>query len=193
VIVGRRGPEHAAFTAGELLRLSREPGLVVTARPEEVSGAGSTDPVTSFKIELLRSLAEGSREGDRRIEFRFGLRPSELSGEDAVTSVRFEGDEGAEEIAAGLVVSAIGYRGAAIPGMPFDDARGVIPNLAGRVRDMRRAYVAGWLKRGPSGGIGTNKWCARETVATLLADRDAGLLDAPELAEPTSDDFVRNP
>jgi ferredoxin/flavodoxin---NADP+ reductase len=80
-------------------------------------------------------------------------------------------------IQTGLVLRAVGYFGAPIPGLPFDDHKGVIPNQHGRVVDhdgiVPGAYVTGWVKRGPSGIIGTNKKCARDTVRSLLADASA--------------------
>ncbi|MEU1126599.1 NADP oxidoreductase, partial [Streptomyces sp. NPDC005899] len=84
-----------------------------------------------------------------------------------------------EDIEAGLVLRAVGYRGTPLPGLPFDPARGTVPHLGGRVlRDGVAApgeYVAGWIKRGPTGVIGSNRSCAKETVAALLED-------APRLA-----------
>lgn len=88
-----------------------------------------------------------------------------------------------EVIPAGMVVRAVGYRGRAISGLPFDSRSGVIPSRDGRLLDDGRArpgeYVAGWIKRGPSGVIGTNRRCAEETVHALLADLSAGLLSDP--------------
>ncbi len=80
-----------------------------------------------------------------------------------------------EELEAGLVVRAVGYRGVALPGVPFDEEAAVVPNVEGRVTDGVREYVAGWIKRGPSGVIGTNKKDARETVAHLADDLRAGV------------------
>ncbi|GAA1970597.1 FAD-dependent oxidoreductase [Nocardioides panacihumi] len=172
VLVGRRGPEHAAFTAGELIGLLQVPDLGLAARPEDLD-VTSGDSVVTHKLELLRGL--GSNSGaERRLEFRFGLRPDALLGDTGVRAVRF--DDG-EELEAGLVLSAIGYRARPLPGVPFDDEQGRVPNVDGRVAP--GLYVSGWIKRGPSGGIGANKWCAKETVGALLADFDAGLLAEP--------------
>jgi ferredoxin--NADP+ reductase len=103
-------------------------------------------------------------------------------------------DTGAREtIDCGLVIRAVGYRGRPLPSVPFDPARGLIPNVAGRVLDSPGGavrvgeYVAGWVKRGPSGVIGTNKQCAVETVAAIVADRDAGVLGRDE--RPTADEL----
>jgi ferredoxin--NADP+ reductase len=81
------------------------------------------------------------------------------------------------------VLRSIGYLGVAIPEVPFDARRGVVPNVAGRVLDgeqhLTGEYVAGWIRRGPSGVIGTNKKCGQEAAASLLEDAAAGLLDEP--------------
>lgn len=182
VIIGRRGPEHAAFTTGELIRLEHAPGIGLAADgfnpPDDIA-----DPVKRAKIDLLQSLAaDPAPESAPRVLFRFGLRPTEMLGLDSVQTLRLGGETGGEELATGLVLSAIGYRPDPVSGLPFDEARGVVPNHDGRVEGARGLYVAGWLKRGPSGGIGTNKWCARETVAALVADHDAGRLPEPESA-----------
>ena len=126
--------------------------------------------------------------GQRRIELRFGRAPEEIVGDGvSVSGLRLAGGELVE---AGLVVSAVGYRSSPVDGLPFDEAEAVVPNQDGRVAGVSGAYVAGWIKRGPSGGIGANKWCARETVTALLADYDAGLLDEPtESAEFPGIDF----
>ena len=91
-----------------------------------------------------------------------------------------------EVLAVGLVFRSVGYRGVALPGLPFDERAGTIPNAAGRVlaapgatETLPGVYVAGWIKRGPSGVIGTNKPCAVQSAEQLLADRAAGRLPAP--------------
>ena len=84
-----------------------------------------------------------------------------------------------ETIPCGIVLRSVGYRGVELPGLPFDAAAGVLPNEGGRVDGAERTYAAGWIKRGPSGVIGTNKKDAAETVESLLADARAGLLAAP--------------
>ncbi|NYI75494.1 ferredoxin--NADP+ reductase [Nocardioides panzhihuensis] len=175
VVVGRRGPEHAAFTASELIGLASVRGLSLAARVEDLAPeVGEGDPVLAYKLDVLRSF--GNSSGERRLELRFGLRPTEILGEDVVRGVRFESGE---VIETELVVAAIGYRSRPMPGLPFDEARGVIPSRGGRVSGANGVYVSGWVKRGPSGGIGANRWCARETVEALLADFDAGMLTAP--------------
>ena len=176
-VVARRGAKPAAFTAGELLRLLQVPGVIITTRSEELPTELTGDPVIDHKITVLRSIADRpSEDGKRRIELRFGLVPHAIVGDEAVRAVRFVSGE---ELPADLVVTAVGYRSSPVGGLPFDEDRAVVPNEGGRVSDVPGCYVAGWIKRGPSGGIGANRWCARETVAALLADYDAGLLAEP--------------
>ncbi|TYR46746.1 ferredoxin-NADP reductase, partial [Streptomyces parvus] len=86
---------------------------------------------------------------------------------------------GTADLGAGLLLRAIGYRGLPVPGLPFDEASGTVPHDRGRVAGLPGSYVVGWIKRGPSGGIGANRTCAAETVGTLLADAVAGELPAP--------------
>ena len=93
---------------------------------------------------------------------------------------------GSEEVLeAGLVLTSVGYRGVAVPGVPFDEASATIPHREGRVldspggREVAGLYVVGWIKRGPRGFIGSNKTCARETVNALLEDANAGRLPTP--------------
>jgi ferredoxin--NADP+ reductase len=147
--------------------------------------------------EVLADYARRSPSGKgKRIALRFLASPVEILGDgrvEAVTVVRNElvRDEGgavrakatgeAEVIEAGLVLRAIGYTGTPLPGVPFDPARGLIPHEAGRVvgdaGPVRGAYVTGWIKRGPSGVIGTNKKCAQETIDALLEDLESSRLD----------------
>ncbi|WP_137990889.1 FAD-dependent oxidoreductase [Streptomyces vilmorinianum] len=149
---------------------------VEVVRGWEAGGAGGADATD----------ATDATDAERRIRLRFFLRPVELLGEDGrVAAVRFErtepDDNGGvrgtgryEEIEAQLVLRAVGYQGIAPAGLPFDEARGTVPHEAGRVlRDGAPSlgeYVAGWIKRGPTGVIGTNRPCAKETVTSLLAD-----------------------
>ncbi|MFC8080725.1 FAD-dependent oxidoreductase [Streptomyces sp. NPDC057307] len=158
--------------------------------------AGAPLPLAAVNrrnVEVVRGWADRPGQGrPRRIHLRFFLRPVELLGTDGrVTAVRFErtapderggvrGTGTYEEIEAGLVLRAVGYRGVPIAGLPFDETAGTVPQLAGRVLRYGVAspgeYVAGWIKRGPTGVIGTNRACAKETVVSLLAD--APLLSA---------------
>ncbi|TXL88381.1 FAD-dependent oxidoreductase [Streptomyces sp. IB2014 016-6] len=163
-------------------------------RPGRAS-APSAHPLAAVNrrnIEVVRGWAGTPDQGRaRRIHLRFFLRPVELLGTGGrVRAVRFErtapdgsggvrGTGSYEEIEAGLVLRAVGYRGVPLAGLPFDETSGTVPHLAGRVlRDAVASpgeYVAGWIKRGPTGVIGTNRACAKETVVSLLAD-------APRLA-----------
>jgi ferredoxin--NADP+ reductase len=101
------------------------------------------------------------------------------------------------QLLAGLVLTSIGYRGKPIRGLPFDETAAVVPNVDGRVIDpasgepVRGSYVAGWIKRGPTGFIGTNKSCAAQTVHNLVADYNDGLLPDPARKLSTLDKFVR--
>ena len=97
-----------------------------------------------------------------------------------------------EDLAVDAVYRAVGYRSAALADIPFDDATATIPNSAGRVLDspggepIPGLFTAGWIKRGPSGVIGTNRSCAAETVRELLSDLEDGRLTAPESPDPQS-------
>jgi ferredoxin--NADP+ reductase len=107
----------------------------------------------------------------RRIVFRFHSASREILGDTQVRGIRLSDDV---EIPAGLVVRAVGHRGTPVPGLPFDESTGTIPNVDGRVE--AGTYVVGWIKRGATGGIGANKSCAAETVTALLGDAVAGRL-----------------
>ncbi|GLZ49935.1 ferredoxin--NADP(+) reductase [Actinomycetospora sp. NBRC 106375] len=187
VVLGRRGLEHAAYTRPELRALTRLDGveLVVDDDPDTAaaiegaapgSHAGLLAGVARRPVDLAAAPGPG-----RRIVLRFGSSPTAILGEDRVTAVR----TAAADIAAGLAVRAVGYRGTPLPGLPFDPASATVPHTAGRVVDpdtgsgVPGTYVVGWAKRGPSGGIGTNRTCASETVGTLLDDALAGELPAP--------------
>ncbi|MGW3726411.1 FAD-dependent oxidoreductase [Streptomyces sp. NPDC000851] len=192
-MVGRRGPSQARFTTKELRELGSLPGAEVNVDPEELAlDPAYVDPsalpaAQRRNVEVLRGwAAQPARDLPRRIGLRFFLRPVELLAEGGrVGAVRFErtlpdGQGGVtgtgryEEIEAQLVLRSVGYRGVPLEGLPFDPATGTVPQLAGRV--LRGGvvapgeYVAGWIKRGPTGVIGTNRPCAKETVLSLLED-----------------------
>lgn len=173
-----------------------------------LSSPPSAPPLTAAarrNVEVLRGWAAGGTAGAdpgegsvRTIRLRFFLRPVELLERDGrVAGVRFartvpDGSGGVrdsgtyEDIGAQLVLRAVGYRGLPLPGLPFDPVRGTVPHLAGRVlRDgvpSPGQYVAGWIKRGPTGVIGSNRSCAKETVTSLLDDAPllAGRPSAPD-------------
>ncbi|MFE2556261.1 FAD-dependent oxidoreductase [Streptomyces sp. NPDC059352] len=185
VLLGRRGPEHAAYTASELLALKHLPGveLVVDGRDartgEAIDSAGYGEKAALLR-DVTRETVDWSRDR-RRIVLRFHSAPVEALGTGGVRAVRVseEGSSAGTEIGAGLLVRAIGYRGVRLAGLPFDEAAGTVPHAAGRITGLPGGYVVGWIKRGPSGGIGANRACAEETVGTLLADAVAGALPAP--------------
>jgi ferredoxin/flavodoxin---NADP+ reductase len=201
VVLGRRGPFEAAYTAKELLALGDLPGVDVLVDAPHRGLLMSRDrrPATRLKVQLANEYARRSPlAGNRRIRLRYLASPVAIVGVDRVAGLRVirnrlehlaSGGVGAvptgreEFIEASLVVRSVGYRGRAIPGLPFDERRGVLPNDEGRVLDegspMTGIYTTGWIKRGPSGVIGTNRTCAQETVAHLVADFAAGRLVAP--------------
>src|SRR5699024_8965294 len=177
VLLGRRGPENAAYTAPELRALANQPdpGLVVDDHdPRVADTVDAAEP--GDKANLLRELPRETVDWsapparDSRIVLRFHSAPSEFRGDNEVRALRATGPDGDVDIAAGRVVRAVGHRGTPVPGLPFDASIGTVPHSAGRVADRPGTYVVGWIKRGPSGGIGDNRTCARETVGTLLDD-----------------------
>jgi ferredoxin--NADP+ reductase len=198
VVVGRRGPEHAAYTTPELLGLGQMPNLDIGVAGDVLAGGSGVGAVTSLKTRLASEFASRTANpGNRRIRLEFFRSPTDFLGENRVTAVKLtrtahvEGgsirytDE-SDTLSCGLVLTSVGYRGTPIPGLPFRHSDGTIPNEAGRViaadtgQPMLGAYVAGWVKRGPSGVIGTNKHCSIETVRNVLADFAAGLLRSPD-------------
>jgi ferredoxin/flavodoxin---NADP+ reductase len=217
VVVGRRGPAQAAFTNPELLELGELADADVIVDPEELERAlavedANMDPTSERNVSVLRDYAQRAATGkSKRVVLRFLLSPTELIGDgNGVRTVvmarnalqagkdgrlRAEPTGETEDIAAGLVMRAIGYRGIALPGVPFDDRSATIPNEGGRVvsidgplsglgpsgsapeaapsRVLPGEYAVGWIKRGPSGVIGTNKKDAQQTVDALLEDLTA--------------------
>ncbi|MFF7731962.1 FAD-dependent oxidoreductase [Streptomyces sp. NPDC007984] len=192
-MVGRRGPSQARFTTKELRELGTLPETDVVVDPAELAlDPGYADPSAlpapqRRNVEVLRDWAATAPKGaPRRIHLRFFLRPAELVAERGhVDAVRFERTApdgrggvrgtGHHEVVEGqLVLRSVGYRGVPLEGLPFDPVTGTVPNLSGRVlREGGVApgeYVAGWIKRGPTGVIGTNRPCAKETATSLLAD-----------------------
>jgi ferredoxin/flavodoxin---NADP+ reductase len=165
------------------------------------------DPTSERNVKVLREYAERPPRGEpRRIVLRFLLSPVELLGdhERGVSGVRLvrnelvagtdgslraQASEEQERIAAGFVLRAVGYRGRPLPGVPFDEQRGVIRNEGGRVCDPQAGavcpgeFVVGWIKRGPTGVIGTNKKDAQETVDAILEDLARGALPTPPSPE----------
>ncbi|MGP3910481.1 FAD-dependent oxidoreductase [Nonomuraea sp. 10N515B] len=180
-MVGRRGPEHAKFTLKELRELGDLANADVCVRPDEAVVLGGDFPrQVQGNIKVLQSWAAREPVGRaRRLDVRFWLRPVEILGTERVEGLKLErtrlSEEGRvvgtgefETLPVGMVLRSVGYQSVPLPGVPFSEQTMTVPNEAGRVRD--REYVAGWLKRGPTGVIGTNKSDAAETVRTLLAD-----------------------
>jgi ferredoxin/flavodoxin---NADP+ reductase len=200
VMLGRRGPVQAAFTPPELQELGELAGAEPVVDPADLE----LDPASAAvleqdrerarrNVELLHEYSRRELEGKpRRIVLRFLASPVRILGEERVEAVEVVRNELVEEkgalvarptgrtevIPCGLVLRSVGYKGVPLPGVPFDERRGVIPNEAGRAGE--RTYVAGWIKRGPSGVIGTNKKDATETVELLLEDARDGKLQAEE-------------
>ena len=193
-IVGRRGPAQAKFTTKELRELGELASADVVVDPADLvldqvsKELVETNKAVRRNLDTLHEWSARPQLGRaRRIHLRFLLSPMAVLGADRVEAVRCErntldsgGVAGTGEmvtLTAQLLLRSVGYRGLPLPGVPFDERSGVIPHVAGRVqRNGRTAtgeYVVGWIKRGPTGVIGTNKGDAKETVEQLLSDLDA--------------------
>jgi ferredoxin/flavodoxin---NADP+ reductase len=211
-ILARRGPLQAAFTNPELLEmgeLERGDVEVLGAELDELSAVAlqEADKTRRRNVEIIQDYAARPKSGKPiTVRFRFLASPVELLGDadGHVRAVKIENnaivgrDDGSlaargcgtfEEVSAQLVFRSIGYTGVPVAGIPFDERRGLISNEAGRVTDADGArqvgeYVSGWIKRGPSGVIGTNKKDSQDTVAKILEDAAAGRLNTP-----TADDI----
>lgn len=203
VVLGRRGAQHASFTTAELLALNNCEGIDVMVddaatlpHPDQI-----VDPLIKLKVEILHEIGAQEPSGaPKRIRLRFLASPVEVLGTDRVAAiqvarndtitdasgiVRAQSTGDTTTIECGLLLRSVGYRAAPLPGLPFDKNTATLPNTEGRVIDpaagtpVAGVYAAGWLKRGPSGGIGTNKACAAQTVAALIEDYAAGRLAEP--------------
>jgi ferredoxin--NADP+ reductase len=192
VVVGRRGPVQASWTPVEVGELGELAGadVIVDSTDLELDEASEAElaaaaPTVKRNIDHLRDYAGRERtDKPRAIRLRFLRSPAAILGDgkvEAVELVRNELVDGRavpteerETIECGIVFRSVGYRGVPLSGLPFDESSGTIPNEAGRVEP--GTYVAGWIKRGPSGVIGTNKKDAAETVALLLDDARGGQL-----------------
>lgn len=191
VIAARRRPADSAFTLPELIGLTSTADVVLDADDHDLVRqdlATATDAVTKAKLEILAKLPVASDAATRpRIRLAYLLTPHRVLGSDRVSGVEFRrtGTDEAVQLEAGLLLTSIGYRGAPVAGLPFDEATAVVPNQGGRVIDpatgeaITGAYVAGWIKRGPTGFIGTNKSCSMQTVSNLVDDFNTGLLTDP--------------
>ncbi|MGB8963498.1 MAG: FAD-dependent oxidoreductase [Pseudonocardiaceae bacterium] len=209
-IVGRRGPAQAKFTTKELRELGELANADVVVDPAELvlDQAGKelveTNKTVRRNVETLQDWSTRSQQGRaRRIHLRFLLAPVAVVGAERVEAVQCERNEldgsggvvgtgKTVTLPAQLLLRSVGYRGMALPGVPFDERSGVIPNMAGRVlrngSTVTGEYVVGWIKRGPTGVIGTNKGDAKETVEQLLHDLDA----LPQAAHREPDAIITN-
>lgn len=203
VIIGRRGPLQAAFTTLELRELGDLENVDVVVDPAQLEGVTDEEEAAAGKtakqnVTVLRDYAQRPpRPGHRRIVFRFMTSPIEITGDGKVECIvlgrnELVADESGraaardtgerEELPVQLVVRSVGYRGVQTAGLPFDDKTATIPNVDGRIEGSRNEYVVGWIKRGPTGVIGTNKKDSQDTVDTLLNDLAGAdhLADFPE-------------
>ena len=201
VMLGRRGPAQAAFTPPELQELGELAGADVIVDPADLVLDAASEAALEHdrervrrNVDILNEYAGKAPEGKpRRIVLRFLVSPLAILGEGKVEAIEIVKNELVEEdgriaarptgetetIECGLVLRSVGYRGVPLPGVPFDERANLIPNEGGRVLGAERTYCAGWIKRGPSGVIGTNKKDAVETVEHLLADAAEGKLVRP--------------
>ncbi len=211
-VLGRRGPAQAAFTNPEIKELGELDDASMIVAPDEVlldpvsrqyvdSGE---DKVATKNVEILKGFAaQGDTGKPRKIIMRFCVSPVEIIGNGKVEAIKIvknalvadekgnlkaQPTDQFETIPVGLVFRSVGYHGVALPDVPFDEKKGVIPNLLGRVLTMSKTgeqvvgdYVVGWIKRGPSGIIGTNKPDSVETVNSLLEDVKAGKVLTPAM------------
>ena len=186
VIVGRRGPAQAAFTTPELIELGELAGADVIVDPADLEGAVPADTNAERNLEVLREYAARKPSGKpKRLVMKFLRSPVAILGDERVQGIdlvrnvldeneRAVATDEHETLSCGLVFRSVGYRGVALPDVPFDEQTGTIANGGGRVAP--GVYAAGWIKRGPTGVIGTNKKDAPETVELLLEDAAAGKL-----------------
>ncbi|CAN5889565.1 hypothetical protein BH24DEI2_BH24DEI2_27360 [soil metagenome] len=196
-MLGRRGPAQGKFTTKELRELGELANADIVVDPADVEtdtaslASIENEPALKKNLEVLRDFAQKPLQGKpRRVHLRFLVSPVEILGDGKVEAIGLErnrlvptaagylnavGTGEFETLPVEMVLRSVGYRGVALPGVPFDERRGVIPNDEGQVLDapggapVAGEYVAGWIKRGPSGVIGTNKADALATVATLAA------------------------
>ena len=181
IVLGRRGPAQNSFGAAEIAEFGTLENCAVSVSPREFPIIGNSEDRIFQSLETLKSFATAAPNPAAKtsIEFRFFARPAEIkerAGTPASLSIertRLDGERAVgtgafEEIPCGLVIKAVGHHGVALPGLPFDESRGVIPNSGGRIE--RGLYCVGWIKRGASGLIGHNRKDAMETVALLVAD-----------------------
>jgi len=197
-VIGRRGPAQAKFAAKELKEFGdlADCEVQVDAQELRLNAASESELAERSNVgskqvyELFESFAKAKAGGrQRRCRFQFLRSPVALVGQTRLEKLLLEHNELSgdpfrqsargsgrlHELNAGILFRSIGYRGVGMPGVPFDEGRGIFPNVEGRIKDesgspLPQLYTAGWIKRGPSGIIGTNRACAVETVKSLLED-----------------------
>lgn len=204
VLLARRGVAQAAYTIGEFMAMGDLPGVDVIIDPRELvldeasriaREQGTLDSTVETKVRMAEEFA--AREaipGNKRVVFRYLVSPQQIQGstESGVTAIECVRNTFVESpgtstaavqatdevfiLSTSLVTRAIGYIGAPLDDVPFDELRGVVPNDNGRVLDspdgtpLSGIYVAGWVKRGATGGIGMNRVCGEETARAVIAD-----------------------
>ena len=207
-VIGRRGPAQAKFTTKELRELGELDGVDIVVRPEEIDPAAfdpagesarlaESDRRVRGNMGVLTGWAGRPAAGqERRLTLRFWLRPEKIEGTERVSGLtvertrldeagRLTGTGQVETIGVQMVFRSVGYQSVPLPGLPFDERTFTVPNAEGRVTGpdglpLPGEYVAGWLKRGPTGVVGTNKSDAAATVRSLLADLAAGTRPEPD-------------
>lgn len=196
-VFGRRGPADIKFTPIELRELGEVAGVDIVLDDADFVGVDpAAAPTNQLKIMLRTLQAWRGKEptgAPRRLHLHFWHAPAEVLGDDRVTGMRFErtrpeaggvvGTGEFVEYPLQAVYRAVGYYGTRVEGAPFDEARGVIPNVEGRVVDIPGLYATGWIKRGPVGLIGHTKSDAMETIGHLVEDARDGRLPEPEPGE----------
>jgi ferredoxin--NADP+ reductase len=199
VMLGRRGPAQAAFTPPELKELGELGGADVVVDPADLELDAASEAALEAdrararrNVDILEEFA-AAEPGvkPKRLVLRFCVSPVAILGDGKVEAIEVvhnelvAGDDGqiraaptdeVEVIPCGIVFRSVGYKGVELPGVPFDERRATIANEGGRVAGCTGVYCAGWIKRGPSGVIGTNKKDAVETVELLLDDARSGRL-----------------
>lgn len=198
-VIGRRGPAQAKFTPKELREFGELAICDPVINPEDLalnpaSQAELEEKSNAASVKICQLFEEFSRiqlSKSKRCHFRFLLSPVELTGKDKLQGLILEKNKLSGEpfsqsargtgekitLDAGILFRSIGYLGVAIPGLPFDARKGIIPNNQGRITENGAAlpglYTAGWIKRGPTGIIGTNRACSVETIGSLVQDLPA--------------------
>ncbi|MEO3784605.1 FAD-dependent oxidoreductase [Actinocorallia sp. B10E7] len=183
-LIGRRGPAQAKFTTKEARELGELPHASIHVRPQDMeldpasAELAETDRHVRGNIAAMRAWTDEPKPADRRIELRFWLAPAEILGSERVEGLRLErtalvdgrvtGTGEFETLPVGMVIRSVGYQSVPLRGVPFDERASVIRNDKGRVAEGE--YTAGWIKRGPTGVVGTNKSDAAETVQTLISE-----------------------